>query len=92
MDFGDAITAAKSGVRVARRDWNGKGMWVTRPGTLDIPTDKSWAVQSRLYAEQNWGTATVLPCLTMKTESGKILTEWLASQTDMEADDWEIVS
>ena len=33
-----------------------------------------------------------LPCITMKTATGEILMGWLASQTDMLAEDWEVVS
>lgn len=28
MDFGEAIRQAKSGKRIARKGWNGKGMFV----------------------------------------------------------------
>lgn len=28
MNFGDALTALKAGLRVARHGWNGKGMWL----------------------------------------------------------------
>ena len=54
-------------------------------------------VQSRFripnaeYAEQNGGTAKVMPYVTMKTADGAIVMGWLASQTDMLAEDWEIV-
>jgi hypothetical protein len=35
MDFGDALKLLKSGDRVARSGWNGKGMWLElhRPDT-----------------------------------------------------------
>lgn len=28
MDFGHALTALKSGLKVFRQNWNGKGMWL----------------------------------------------------------------
>lgn len=34
----------------------------------------------------------VLPCITMKTADNAILMGWLASQTDMLAEDWAIVA
>lgn len=58
MNFGKAIEALKAGKFVARRGWNGRGMYL-------------W-----LLPEAN----------------GAVLTGWLASQTDMLSDDWEIVT
>lgn len=93
MTLGEALDAAKNGgERVSRAGWNGKGMWVAySPGTKALPADKFWAKQNRRFAEENGGTADVLPCFTMKTADGKILMGWLASQTDMDATDWGIV-
>ena len=38
MDFGEALRALKDGKRVARKGWNGKGMWLFlgTPGTFSI--------------------------------------------------------
>lgn len=92
MDFGDAIRALKGGHRVARAGWNGKGMWLTlSPGNPALEAGKFWAGPNRDYAEQNGGAAPVLPFITMKTATGEILMGWLASQTDMLAEDWVIV-
>lgn len=97
MTFGQAIESLKLGFRVARRGWNGKGMWLAySPGAKSLPADKFWAGANREYAKGCGGSADVLPCITMKTvdSSGReaILMGWLASQTDMLCDDWEIVS
>lgn len=94
VDFGDAIRALKAGKRVAREGWNGKGMWLALScdGTREVPAANFWAPPNRAYAEtQPNGTAMVLPSITMKTATGEILMGWLASQTDMLADDWVIV-
>ena len=37
------------------------------------------------------GTVKVMPYITMKAADGSIVMGWLASQTDMLADDWVIV-
>jgi hypothetical protein len=68
-------------------------MWVTySPGSIDLPYDKFWSPQAAQWAyEQPNQRAEVLPCLIMKTADDKILMGWLASQTDMLADDWQIV-
>jgi len=93
MSFGDALAALKAGERVCRFGWNGKGMWLAlTAGTPDLPAEKFWNPHNRAFAEQNGGTATVLPSITMKTATGEILMGWLASQTDMLADDWMVVS
>lgn len=91
MDFGEALRALKTGKRVCRVGWNGKGMWLAlSPGTAALPAEKFWAGPNRRYAEQNGGSAPVLPSITMKTATGEILMGWLASQTDMLAEDWEV--
>ena len=90
MTFGDALVALKSGHRVARTGWNGKGMWLAlSPGSKALPADRFWAGPNREFAAANGGTADVLPCITMKTADNKVLMGWLASQTDMLSDDWE---
>lgn len=93
FDFGRALHALKAGKRVARQGWNGKGMWLAySPGVKALPADKFWAGPNRWYAqEQPGGTAEVLPCITMRTATGEILMGWLASQTDMLAEDWVVV-
>lgn len=92
-DFGFALSALRAGKRVARSGWNGKGMWLAlSPGTLGLPAERFWAGPNREYAESKGGAADVLPCITMKTATGEILMGWLASQTDMLATDWTVVS
>ena len=92
MDFGEAINALKSGKRVSRAGWNGRGMWLAySPGRKALAADRFWAGPNCEYAATNGGTADVLPCITMKTATGEILMGWLASQTDMLSDDWGVV-
>lgn len=81
MNFGQAIEALKSGQRVARAGWNGKGMWVRR---VDLYTDSEFRVREIDPCVGTW-----LPFLAMKTVDGGIV-PWLASQTDMLAEDWAV--
>ena len=95
MTFGLALEALKRGHKVARAGWNGKGMWLALSG-VNGPNPVSaagfWAKPNQEYAATlPHGIAKVLPCITMKTATGEILMGWLASQTDMLAEDWEIV-
>ena len=100
LTFGLAIEALKLGKRVARAGWNGKGMWLSlscgpggdaAAGRREIAFENFWSSNNSEYARQNGGSAVVLPCITMKTATGEILMGWLASQTDMLAEDWAIV-
>jgi len=94
MSFGDALVALKAGHRVARTGWNGKSMWLALSGVIGgrrVDADKFWSPHNEAFARENGGSATVLPCITMKTATGEILMGWLASQTDMLADDWMVV-
>ncbi len=93
LTFGLAIEAMKAGQRVARSGWNGKGMWLSLScnGSREIPAENFWSPHNAEFARQNGGKATVLPSITMKTATGEILMGWLASQTDMLAEDWIIV-
>lgn len=89
-DFGWAVRALKSGERVRRRGWNGKGMWLAyQKGYPDgIPINKNTAEATGLPE------GTVLrfcPYLMMFTAQGDFV-PWLASQTDMLAEDWELAS
>ena len=94
LTFGDALAGLKLGKRVARQGWNGKGMWLSLSGNgvRYIPSESFWSKHNADFAAQNPnGTAPVLPCITMKTADGSILMGWLASQTDMLAEDWLII-
>lgn len=95
MAFGDALIMLKAGKKVARSGWNGKGMWLSLSGPLpyrSIPANAFWSKNNAEYARSTIdGCANVLPCITMKTATGEILMGWLASQTDMLAEDWMVV-
>jgi hypothetical protein len=80
MDFGDAIKAMKNGSRVARHGWNGKGMWIT----LGIVTG------IEATGQRQFEPSFVRPCIVMHDAQEMLVPGWLASQTDMLADDWLI--
>ena len=92
FSFSDALAYLKEiqGSCVAREGWNGKGMWLTLSPGGAVPAEKLWAPANRKFAEDNGGVATVLPYITMKTADNKIV-PWLASQTDILAEDWVII-
>lgn len=86
MNFGAALQALKNGQKVAREGWNGKGMFLFLvPGSV---FKVNRAPLLGIYPE---GTEiTYRPHIDMKTVDGEIV-PWVASQTDLLADDWCIV-
>lgn len=94
LNFGQALEALKSGQRVSRAGWNGKGMYLWLLPEAKVPAD--WCKEPHLKElainnPDGSGTMHCLPSIRMKTADGKVLTGWLASQTDMFATDWQIV-
>lgn len=89
--FGEAIEALKQGKKVARKGWNGKGMYLWLKPAAIIKAE--WCKDPILkdIAEANGGEVEALGTICMKTADGKILTGWLASRTDMLLEDWVIV-
>ncbi len=80
LNFGEAIAALKSGKLVAREGWNGKGMWLI----LIAGEAVAQAIADR-YGDGN--AIPVLDAIYMKTATGELV-PWLASQTDVLAEDW----
>lgn len=91
MTFGMAIEAMKQGKKVARAGWNGKGMYLWLLPAANVKAE--WCKEEHLkaLAEQNGGEFECLASIRMKTADNKVLTGWLASQSDMLYDDWVIV-
>ena len=88
-DFGAALEHIKSGGRAARAGWNGKDMWIAYGEGRIIAASAFWNAHTRAFAaSQPNQHAEVLPYIIFKTADNKILMGWLASQTDMLADDW----
>jgi hypothetical protein len=83
MTFGLAIEALKAGKRVSRAGWNGKGMWLLLVRGYDYNPGKGESLYSVLGCVKP-------PRIGMKTADNGF-GPWVASQTDMLADDWQIV-
>ena len=94
LTFGEALAALKLGKRVARAGWNGKGMFLfLLPANDGIPTKviHDPALRAVIESEVGGETFDALGSVRMFTADKKILTGWLASQTDMLSEDWEIL-
>jgi hypothetical protein len=88
MDFGQAIRLLKQGKRVARVGWNGKGMYLWLLPAATVKAEWCREEHLRAVAEANGGEIEALGSIRMMTADKKVLTGWLASQTDMLAEDW----
>ncbi len=88
MDFGGAIVALKSGKRVARKGWNGKGMYLWLLPAAIVKAEWCREPHLKAMAEANGGEIEALGSIRMMTADRKVLTGWLASQTDVLAEDW----
>ena len=80
MTFGLAIEALKKGYKVARAGWNGKGIFIE----LQEPTELSKMTHAYIYIDTTGLQSN-------NDKAPRSLVPWLASQTDMLSDDWQIV-
>lgn len=87
MNFGQAIEALKGGLRVARAGWNGKGIWLR---LVQPYTDRFFKTTELPLPADSIDPGTLLPWIGMKTADNGFV-PWLASQTDMLAEDWSIM-
>jgi hypothetical protein len=86
-DFGDAVKHLKEGGQIARTGWNGKNMYLFMIGTdSSVPGTGGWT-----YTNGKNDNFPLLPFIAMKTADDKVV-PWLASQTDILAEDWQIFS
>ena len=74
MNFEEALAVLKDGKKAARTGWNGKGMWVE----LQTPDTNSKMTLPYLFLNY--------PVDAQNTPGARV--PWLASQTDILADDW----
>lgn len=91
MNFGQALELLKAGKRVTREGWNGKGMFLLMAGNYSVPADSlrvGGPISPDFLASRGLTEMKILPHIDMWTAQNTYLTGWLASQSDMLADDW----
>ena len=81
MTFGFAIEAMKKGKTVARKGWNGKGMYLF----------KSPKVGCQMHKQYTGKDINDLQEFIVMKAADDTLVPWLASQTDVLAEDWMII-
>ncbi len=74
LTFGDALVCLKNGHHVARAGWNGKGLW------LELQRPDAHSKMTLPYIFMSY------PVDATNTPGARV--PWLASQTDMLAEDW----
>lgn len=85
-DFAWALRLIKNGNKLQREGWNGKGMFV-----FLVPGSTFKVNRPPLLGIYEEGTEiNYHPHIDMRTADGQVV-PWLASQTDILADDWQIV-
>lgn len=78
-DFGWALSKLRCGFAVRRKGWNGKGIFIK----LQVPDENSKMTSPYIYIDTTG----------LKTDNAfapRSCVPWLASQTDMLAEDWEL--
>nr|DAF12513.1 MAG TPA: Protein of unknown function (DUF2829) [Caudoviricetes sp.] len=83
LSFGLAIEAAKKGMKIARRGWNGKNQYVELAERISYENAAHEVINAKHEAIGNKALAFV--------GTSGVQLGWLASQADMLADDWVIV-
>ena len=75
LTFSQALTHLKNGIKMQRTGWNGKGLWVE----LQTPDENSKMTLPYLFISY--------PADAKNTPGA--LVPWIASQTDILAEDWQ---
>ena len=96
FNFGTAISYLNGGFMVRRQGWNGKGMFIYKTvGNIVskdfIPKFVSLPQSVKDFLQARGEDVEFMDSFTMFTKWGKMQPGWLASQSDVLANDWELV-
>lgn len=83
LTFGEAIEALKLGKKVAREGWNGKGL------SIELQAPDEHSKMTLPYIFMNYPATPASETAPANHINARV--PWLASQTDMLADDWRVV-
>jgi hypothetical protein len=93
MKFGEAITLLNAGHPVTRAGWNGKGMFLVKAGGYKVAAEDArpnGIITKEFLQGRGLTHLEILPHIDMWTAQNTYLAGWLASQSDMLADDWMV--
>jgi hypothetical protein len=88
LSFGHAVIAMKNGHRVSRAGWNGKGMFLYYVPAASYPAQRN--TNSAMVGYYDNDMVPYRDYIAMKTAQNDVV-PWVASQTDILADDWCVV-
>ena len=98
LPFEVALRRLKDGYKVQRSGWNGKGMFIylVEGSLVEFENLRGAAKDAAIKATEiengEQGSARrVCPHIDMKAADGTLVIGWLASQTDLLAEDWQVV-
>lgn len=93
FSFSEALKYLKRGFKVARQNWNGKNQYVFLAKEFGFSTDADLSDLNpngiEEYTEEN--AVFVYDCLVIRTADRKLQVGWLATQSDLLAEDWVFV-
>lgn len=92
--FSEALKYIKRGLKVARKSWNGKGQYVFLAKNLEFSTEADLSEFNPSETEEctEDNMVEVYDCLVIRTADRKLQVGWLATQSDLLADDWCFVN
>lgn len=94
MDFSDALKELRNGKALRRKGWNAANQYVylvpqnSYPATTDI-AKQEFGFDRTAETANDPVMVPYAPYLAIKTVQGLVV-PWLASQTDLLMDDWEV--
>ena len=83
MNFGKAIDLLKEGKKVSRKGWNGKNQYIELATNISYKNADDEIININ---HKTMGNKAIAFIGTSGTQIG-----WLASQSDMLSDDWELI-
>lgn len=83
--FGEAVERIKKGERMARSGWNGKGQYI-----YYVPAAEYEPSTDVAFNEYHGCRVPYRAYIAIKTAQGDVV-PWVASQTDILAEDWYVV-
>lgn len=86
LTFSEALEMLKEGFRMTRKGWNGKGMYVVMQRGYPEGIIANENTRNALHLPEG-AIVKVRPYLMMVDAQG-MLVPWVASQTDILAEDW----
>lgn len=87
MKFTEVAPMMEKGAKIKLKQWKNAYWYLDNKGCLINHFEEV----KKFYQNEKRDTVTINPHIDMKAADGTYVTGWIASQTDMLADDWYVV-